>query len=87
MRHLFTSVINPLIPHDVYYLPENRLNFPTTKGFRMKISMKQVYMVIFFNYSPSSNHIHPLGVENCDSNSRLVVDENDNGKFRLDRVK
>ena len=44
------------------------------------------YMVIFFNFSPTSNHIHPLKVENCDSNSRLVVDEDDNGKFRLERV-
>ena len=43
-------------------------------------------MVIFFNFSLTSNH-HPLQVENCDSNSRLVVDEDDNGKFRLERVK
>ena len=33
------------------------------------------YMVIFSNFSPTSNHLHPLQVENCDSNSRLVVDE------------
>ena len=32
-------------------------------------------------------HIHPLQVENCDSNSRLAVDEYDNGKLRLDRVR
>ena len=44
-------------------------------------------MVIFFNFSLTSNHLHPLQVENCDSNSRLLVDENDNGKFRLERVK
>ena len=37
-------------------------------------------MAIFFNFSPTSTHLHPLQVENCDSNSRLVVDENDNGK-------
>ena len=51
----------------------------------MKISMKLVYqyMAIFFNFSPTSNHLHPLQVENCDSNSRLVVDEDDNGKLRL----
>ena len=55
----------------------------------MKISMKLVYqyMVIFFNFSPTSTHLHPLQVENCDSNSRLVVDGDDNGKFRLERVK
>ena len=44
-------------------------------------------MVIFFNFSPTSSHLHPLQVENCDSNSRLVVDEGDNGKVRLERVK
>ena len=32
------------------------------------------YMAIFFNFSPTSNH------------QRLVVDEDDNGKFRLERV-
>ena len=32
------------------------------------------------------HHLHPLQVETCDSNSRLVVDEDDNGKFRLERV-
>ena len=55
----------------------------------MKISMKLVYqyMTIFFNFLPTANHIHSLQVENCGSNSRLVVDEDDNGKLRLDRVK
>ena len=43
-------------------------------------------MAIFFNFSPTSTHLHPLQVENCDSNSRLVVGEDDNGKFRLERV-
>ena len=45
------------------------------------------YKVIFFNLSSTSNHLHPLQVENCDSNSRLVVDEDANGKFRLERFK
>ena len=51
--------------------------------------MKLVYqhMVIFFNFSPTSSHLRLLQVENCDSNSRLVVDEDDNGKFRPERVK
>ena len=55
----------------------------------MKISMKldYQYIVIFFNFSPTLNHLHPLQVENCNSNSRLVVDEDGNGKFRLERVK
>ena len=55
----------------------------------MNISMQLVYqyMAIFFNFSPTSNHLRPLQVENCDSNSLLVVDEDDNGKFRVERVK
>ena len=40
----------------------------------------------FFNFLITSSHLHKLQVENCDSNSRLVVDEDDNGKFRLERV-
>ena len=41
-----------------------------------------------FSHLPStSSHLHPLQVEYCDSNSRLVVDEDDNGKFRIQRVK
>ena len=40
-------------------------------------------MTIFFTFSPTSNHLHPLQVENCDSNSWLVVDEDDNVKSGL----
>ena len=51
----------------------------------MKIFMKLVYqcMAIFFSFSPTSNHLYPLQVENCDSNSRLVADEDDNVKSGL----
>ena len=45
------------------------------------------YMAIFLNYIKSSSSHHSLQVENCDKNSRLVVNEDDNGKFRLERVK
>ena len=31
----------------------------------------------FFNFLPTSNHLHP----------RLVVEEDNNGKFRLEKVK
>ena len=50
--------------------------------------MKLVYqhMAVFFTFSPTSNHLHPLQVENCDSNPRFLVEEDDNGKFRLERV-
>ena len=72
-----------------FYIPENRLNFLKTKVFRTKIFMKLVcqYMTIFFNFLTTSNHLHPPQVENCDSNSRLVVDEDNNGKFRPERVR
>ena len=55
----------------------------------MHISMKLVYkfMVIFLTFSLTSSHLHALQIENCNSNSRLVVDEDDNGKFRPERVK
>ena len=35
-----------------FYITENRLDFPTTKGFRTKIPTKFVYqfMAIFFNF-------------------------------------
>ena len=41
------------------------------------------YMAIFFIFSPDSNHLHPLQVENCNSISRLVVNEDDNVKSGL----
>ena len=43
-------------------------------------------MAIFYDFYTTSNHLHPIQVENCDSNSRFVVDEDDNGKLRLERV-
>ena len=43
-------------------------------------------MAIFFIFSPTSSQLHALQVENCDSNSRLVVDEDDNSKLGLERV-
>ena len=84
----FAITLQPLKPSRCikasFYIPENRLNFPTTKGFRKKLAYQ--YIAIFFNFLATSSHLHPLQVENCDSNSRLVVDEDDNGKFRLERV-
>ena len=72
-----------------FHIPENRLNIPTTRGSQMNFSMEMIdqYMAIFFNFSPTSSHLRPLQVENCDSNSQLVVDEDDKGKFRLEMVK
>ena len=44
-------------------------------------------MAIFFNLPLISGRLHPRQVENCDSNSRLVVDENDNGNVRVKSLK
>ena len=56
-------------------------------GFRPKISWNCfINNSFFFHLSPTSSHFYSLQVENCDSNSRLVVDEDDNGKFRIERV-
>ena len=41
---------------------------------------------IIFHLPHTSNHLHSLQVKNCDSNYRLVLNEDDNGKFRLERV-
>ena len=43
-------------------------------------------MSIFFNFSRTLNYFHLLQDENCDNNSRLAVDENDNCKFGIERV-
>ena len=62
--------------------------FPTPRGFRTKLFMKRLLITTYFFHLPAtSGHHHPLQVENCESNSQLVVDEDDNGKFRLEGVK
>ena len=80
--------LNPLSPHDALKHHSTSLkrdlnfltDFSTTDCFKMKISMKlrYQYMAIFFNFFPTSSNLHPLQIENCDSNSWLVVDEDDN---------
>ena len=81
--------LNSLSPHDALKHHFTSLKagfiFLQTRGFRMKIY--NTCMPIFSNFSPTARHLHPLQVENCDSNSRLVVDEDDNCKFRLENVK
>ena len=75
---------NPLSLHDTlkHHFTSLRTNFQNN------IFMKVVYqyMAIFLNFQTTSNHLHSLQVENCDSNSRLVVHEDDNGKFRIERI-
>ena len=63
----------------LFYIPENRPNFPTSKGFTRKISMNLLYQynTTFLNFSPTSSHLYQLQVENSD--------EYDNGKFSIER--
>ena len=39
-----------------------------------------------YKHSPTSSHLYSLQVENCGSNLRLVLDEDDDSKFRIERV-
>ena len=86
-------VINPLSPHDAlkHHFTSLKIDliFQQPRVLERTFPKKLVcqYMTISLNFSLTSNHLHRLQVENCDSNSRLVVDEDDNGKFRLERVK
>ena len=41
---------------------------------------------IFVHLLLTSSHLHPIQADKCDSHSRLVVDEDYNGKFRAERV-
>ena len=54
---------------------------------QISLTLFYQYLAIFFNFSSTSSHFYPLQVENCSSNSRLVVSEDDNGKFRPEKVK
>ena len=55
----------------------------------MKISMElfHQHMAIVANLPSTISHLYPLQVKNCDSNLRLVVDKDDNSKFRLEGLK
>ena len=84
--------LNPLGPHDAlkhhFASLKNDLVSRNRGGSERKFSWNCFKNnSILFHLSPTSSHFHPLQVENCDSNSRLVVDGDDNGKFRLERVK
>ena len=86
-------MFNSLNPHDAlkhhFTSLKTDLIFQQPRVLERKFPKKLVcqYMTISLNFSLTLNHLHPLQVENCDSNSRLVVGEDDNGKVRLERVK
>ena len=80
---------NPLSPHDAskhhFTSLKNRPNFLTTKGLRMKISLKLVcqYMAIFSNFSLTSSHLHSLELR---QQFAACCGRDDNGKIRPERV-
>ena len=86
-QHLILPL--PLSPHDAL-----KHHFAYLKDFTKIRVLERKFSwncfkdnSIFFHLPPTSSHLHPLHVENCDSNSQLIVDEDDNGKLRLERVK
>ena len=83
--------VNPLSPHDAI-----KHHFTSLKTDLIFLQLRVLEYIShetvlpihgnFRHFSPTSNHLHSLQVENCGSNSRLVVDEDDNSKFRIERV-
>ena len=73
LKHYFTFLKTDLFSYNWGFQNENfhKTGLPIHNNF----------------FSITSNHPHPLLVGTCDSNSRLVMDEDDNGKVRLERVK
>ena len=69
------------------------MTYFSTHGFWNKAfhETSLLIRIFFFNFQPTPSHLHSLQVENYDSNSRLVViDEDDNNgehnKVRLESV-
>ena len=87
----FHLVFNPLSPHDAskHHFTYLKIDLILLKprGLKGKYpSNFYQYMDIFEKFSPTLSHLYPLQDENCDSNSRLVVDEDNNSKFRPLRI-
>ena len=78
----------PLNPHYASFcISEECLNFLHLDVLELNYQgTVWIITISFFHWSPTSSHLHPLQVENCDSNARLVMDEDDNGNFRPERV-
>ena len=71
-----------------FRISEKWLNFTHLEGLERFLSWNcSIITTYFFHLPPTSSHLHSLQVENCDSNSRLVVDEDDNGKLMFEKVK
>ena len=83
---IYCQGVNPLNPHDALKhhfasLKKDLISWNLNEIFHGTVLKITVYF--FICHSLEVIFIH---IENCDSNSRLVVDEDDYGKFRLERV-
>ena len=67
MTYIFNTLSPPRWIEASFYTIENIQDFFTAKGFKRHIFIKlfHEYIVIFFNLSPTSNHIYSLQVEAC----------------------
>ena len=88
-------LVNPLGPHDALkhhftYLKTDLISLQLGVLERMFPSdwfTNTWQFSLLFHPHQIIYTVHPLQVDNCDSNSQLAVDVDDNGKFRLERVK
>ena len=92
MSYISLQVVRrtPLSPHDALKHHFSSLKNGLISGVLVVLEFSWNCLKnssIFFHLLPTSSHFHPLQVENCVSNSRLLVDEDDNGKLRLETVK
>ena len=84
---LFQLWFNPLSPHDAskhhFTSLKTDLSFLQEKVLGRKFTWNWFINTWQFSLIFKA---HPLQVVNCDNNSRLVGDEDDDGKLRLERV-
>ena len=95
LKHSPVNIIHwwliPLSPHDALTQHITSLKtdfiFLQQRVLEWKFSWNWLTNTLQFSliFSTTSNYLHPIQVENCDSNSRLAMDEDDNGKCRLER--
>ena len=71
-----------------FYILENSLKFPTTKGFRREISMKLINNTwqLSLLFPPTLSHLHPLQVEICTAIFAACSGWRWQCKVRLERV-
>ena len=79
---MVNSGLKGLNPHDSskHYIGSLKSDFiSSTQQFQNENFLGNVLFltISFFHLIPTSSHLHPLQVEKCDSNSRLVADQDE----------